>query len=59
VTTGNAANRDAGFRFGQEGPVNVYCWIDVRFGYPLSAGIDESELARVASAVYDQLEPGQ
>ena len=56
VTTENAANRDTGFRFAKEGPVNVFYWIDGKFGYALSAGIDKSELARVATAVYDQPE---
>ncbi len=56
VTTENTNNRDTGFRFAKEGPVNVFYWIDGKFGYALSAGIDKSELARVASAVYDQLE---
>jgi anti-sigma factor RsiW len=56
VTTENASNRDTGFRFAKEGPVNVFYWIDGQFGYALSAGIDKSELARVATAVYDQLE---
>ena len=56
VTTENTANQDTGFRFAQEGPVNVFYWIDGKFGYALSAGIDKSELSRVATAVYDQLE---
>jgi len=56
VTTENTTNRDTGFRFAQEGPVNVFYWIDGKFGYALSAGIDKGELARVATAVYDQLE---
>jgi anti-sigma factor RsiW len=56
VTTENTANQDTGFRFAQEGPVNVFYWIDGKFGYALSAGIDKGELARVATAVYDQLE---
>lgn len=49
-------NKDTGFRFTQEGPVNVFYWIDGKFGYALSAGINRSELARVATAVYEQLE---
>lgn len=57
VTTENARNKDTGFRFAQEGPVNVFYWIDGKFGYALSAGIDKGELARVATAVYEQLEP--
>ena len=56
VTTENTTNRDTGFRFAKEGPVNVFYWIDGQFGYALSAGIDKNELARVATAVYDQLE---
>ena len=39
-----------------EGPVNVLYWIDGKFGYALSAGINKAELARVATTVYDQLE---
>ena len=57
VTTENVTNRDTGFRFAREGQVNVFYWIDGKFGYALSASIDKGELARVATAVYDQLEP--
>lgn len=57
VSTENAANKDTGFRFTQEGPVNVFYWIDGKFGYALSAGIDKGELARVAKVIFDQLEP--
>lgn len=56
VSTENATNRDTAFRFAREGSVNVFYWIDGKYGYALSAGIDKSELARVATAVYDQLE---
>lgn len=56
LSTENATNRDTAFRFAQEGPVNVFYWIDGKFGYALSAGIGKNELARVASAVYDQFE---
>jgi anti-sigma factor RsiW len=56
VSTENTVSRDTGFRFAQEGPVNVFYWVDGKFGYALSAGIAKSELARVATAVYDQLE---
>lgn len=59
VSTENATNRDTAFRFAREGLVNVFYWIDGKYGYALSAGIDKSELARVASAVYDQLENKQ
>lgn len=56
VTTENVTNRDTGFRFAREGQVNVFYWIDGKFGYALSASIDKGELAGVATAVYDQLE---
>lgn len=56
VSTEQAHNKDTGFRFVQEGPVNVFYWIDGKFGYALSAGINKGELARVATAVYEQLE---
>ncbi len=56
VSTENTGNRDTAFRFAQEGPVNVFYWIDGKFGYALSAGIPKDQLARVATAVYDQLD---
>lgn len=56
VSTENTVNHDTAFRFMQEGPVNVFYWVDGKFGYALSAGIDKGELARVATAVYDQIE---
>jgi anti-sigma factor RsiW len=56
VSTEETVSRDTGFRFAREGSVNVFYWVDGKFGYALSAGIDKGELARVATAVYDQLE---
>lgn len=49
-------NQDTAFRFAQEGPVNVFYWIDGNFGYALSAGLPRNELSRIATSVYDQLE---
>lgn len=57
VANEHVSNQDTGFRFTQEGPVNVFYWIDGKFGYALSAGIDKGELARIATAVYSQLQP--
>lgn len=57
VSTENTGSSATGFRFAQEGPVNVFYWVDGKFGYALSAGIAKGELARVATAVYEQLEP--
>lgn len=59
VSTENKHNKDTAFRFAQEGPVNVFYWIDGKFGYALSAGIAKNELAQVATAVYRQLEQQQ
>lgn len=59
LTTENTGKAETGFRFAREGQVNVFYWIDGRFGYALSAGIDKGELAKVATAVYDQLERGK
>lgn len=56
VSTENATQRDTAFRFAKEGTVNVFYWVDGQFGYALSAGIGKNELARVATAVYAQLE---
>lgn len=56
VSTENASNRETAFRFAQEGPVNVFYWIDGKFGYALSAGIPKDTLAGIATAVYEQLE---
>jgi len=55
VSTENRTNRDTAFRFATEGPVNVFYWIDGKFGYALSAGAPKDELSRIAMAVYDQL----
>jgi anti-sigma factor RsiW len=48
-------DKDSGFRFAQEGPVNVFYWIDGKFGYALSAGVTRDELKRIADVVYEQL----
>jgi anti-sigma factor RsiW len=56
VSTENTSNQETAFRFAQEGKVNVFYWIDGKFGYALSAGIEKEQLARVATAVYDQIE---
>lgn len=56
VATENGENRDTGFRFAQEGKVNVFYWIDGKFGYAMSGGIPKSELSRIAGSVYDQLQ---
>lgn len=46
---------EAAFRFGQDGPVNVFYWVDKNFGYAISGGADRQELMRVSQEVYRQL----
>ena len=50
--------QDVAFRFGRQGKVNVFYWVEGSFGYALSAEIGKDELARVAGEVYRQLKPG-
>ena len=54
LSTENAGNQETAFRFAQEGAINVFYWIDGKFGYALSASIAKDELARIAKVVYDQ-----
>lgn len=56
VTTESAGKPETGFRFSREGEINVFYWVEGKFGYALSAAIAKGELAEVATAVYDQLE---
>ncbi|MEK6591925.1 MAG: anti-sigma factor [Pseudomonadota bacterium] len=58
VTREAAPTGDTAFRFAQEGPVSVFYWVDDKFGYAISAGVDRNELHRVAQEVYRQLAPG-
>ena len=57
VTAEHVGQSGTGFQFAREGQINVFYWVDGQFGYALSASIDKGELAKVATAVYDQLEP--
>ncbi|HKT99670.1 MAG TPA: anti-sigma factor [Paraburkholderia sp.] len=45
------------FKLYQDGPVNVFYWIDGDFGYALSGGIDRKALLQLAHDVYAQLTP--
>ncbi|WP_420105018.1 anti-sigma factor family protein [Herbaspirillum huttiense] len=57
VSHDQVQNSETGFRFAQEGKVNVFYWIDGQFGYALSGGVARAELSRIASSVYEQLVP--
>ena len=50
-------NRETAFRFAQEHRVGVFYWLDRKLGYALSGEVDRSELLRIATAVYRQLNP--
>ena len=51
-----SANTTA-FKLYQDGPVNVFYWVDGDFGYALSGGIDRKALLQLAHDVYAQLTP--
>ncbi len=56
--TSDAPTHDVAFRFGRQGKVNVFYWVEGRFGYALSSESSRDELARVSTEVYKQLKPG-
>jgi len=43
------------FRLYQDGPVNVFYWIDGKFGYAVSGGIDRQRLLELAHDVHAQV----
>lgn len=49
------AGRETAFKFGQDGPVNVFYWVDKDMGYAISSSAGRQEMLRVAEAVYGQL----
>ena len=49
---------ETAFRFGTDGPVNVFYWVDKSLGYAISGGSNRAELTRVANEVYRQLNRG-
>ena len=51
----SSKNEETAFRFGREGKVNVFYWVNGPFGYAISADADKAELARVSGEVYRQL----
>lgn len=59
AAAGGASGKERGagtaFRFAREGSINVFYWVEGRFGYAISADADRATLARVAEAVYRQL----
>lgn len=49
--------RETAFRYARENGIGVFYWLDGRFGYALSGDMDKPDLLRVATAVYQQLNP--
>lgn len=50
-------SRETAFRFAQERGVGVFYWLDRRLGYALSGEVSKEELLRVATSIYQQLNP--
>lgn len=44
------------FRFAEQDGINVFYWIDGRFGYAISTSADRATLQQVSTAVYHQLQ---
>jgi anti-sigma factor RsiW len=58
VRTEALDQRETAFRFAREGNVQVFYWIDRKFGYALSsADLGRDELLKLANVVYRQLNP--
>ncbi|HEY4066309.1 MAG TPA: anti-sigma factor [Burkholderiaceae bacterium] len=49
------ANTETAFRFAREGKVNVFYWVEGRFGYAISAEVDRAVMTEVSAEVYRQL----
>lgn len=50
-------SRETAFRYARENGIGVFYWLDGRFGYALSGDMDKPDLLRIATAVYQQLNP--
>jgi len=54
--TREAAGARTAFRFVREGGINVFYWVDERFGYALSGAAGRDEMLRLSESVYRQLQ---
>jgi len=57
VRTNMEKTKETAFRFAQEGNVRQFYWIDRGLGYALSGETGKEDLLRVATAVYQHLNP--
>mgnify|MGYP001156534848 FL=1 len=48
---------ETAFRYTRENGIGVFYWLDGRFGYALSGEMEKADLLRIATAVYQQLNP--
>jgi anti-sigma factor RsiW len=51
----NTSSNTTAFRLYQDGPVNVFYWVDGNFGYAVSGGLDRDVMLQLAHDVYAQL----
>jgi anti-sigma factor RsiW len=49
--------RETAFRYARENGISVFYWLDGRFGYALSGDMEKPDLLRIATTVYQQLNP--
>ena len=52
----NGDNRETGFRYATDGPVETFYWIDGPLGYAISGEIPRARLQTVADEIYRQIE---
>ncbi len=57
VRTNREQGQETAFRFAQDGTVRMFYWIDRGLGLALSGELDREDLLRIATAVYQQLNP--
>jgi anti-sigma factor RsiW len=57
VRTNREQSKETAFRFAQDGSVRVFYWVDRGLGFALSGEIGKEDLLKVATAVYQQLNP--
>jgi len=55
ISRRHAQTKTTAFRLYQDGPVNVFYWVDGDIGYAVSGGIDHQLLLNLAHDVYAQL----
>lgn len=48
---------ETAFRYARENGIGVFYWLDGHFGYALSGQMEKPDLLRIATAVYQQLNP--